>query len=498
MKVLLMEYPWLDRETHHYTVYRWYGAFPNPAIAVIGGALRAANIAFDIFDAKLEDLTIEQSLERLRACAPDIVGLSAFTTDIYFANQFAGLIKQEFPNCVVVVGGPHSTVMPAKTLEEFPYFDIAVIAEGEKVMVKIVETLRAGEDITSIPNIAWRSSGGKAVVNPYDKALECHDLDDIGTPVWEMFPPGEMYHVQTTRGCPFPCEFCYRLTGTKVRHKSPENVAREIETILSLTRPDHIFFSDPTFGLNKKKVYPVLDALIAANIAERVPWKTTARFSTTDEELLTRMKRAGCVSIFFGVESGDPEISAVAKQNIDIDRANKMLALCRKLGIYTLGGFIFGHPGETKKSVWETVKLSLRMRFDLIVIGIMVPWPGTQVYEYARRGERGYKLVAADWRNFDKHFGSCVKFDNFDGNFLPRLRLFNYILFYLRWAKFGALAKEAFSKAAIIRRFLTASIFGAQRKDLKQTDMDIFLSQRRPVSAAKDFVRAEGLNEISQ
>ncbi len=480
MKTLLMEYPWIDRETHHYVNFHMFGAYPPLALACIGGNLRKNGIPFETFDAKLEDLSIAETMERVRRSKPDIVGLSAFTSDVYYCNQFARLLKSELPDVIVVVGGPHATVMPAKTLEEFDAFDIAVVGEGEKVMVEIIRALERVGNVAEVPNLAWRKPDGGVQVNRHDEALECRDLDDVGTPVWEMYPPAQLYHVQTARGCPFPCEFCYRLTGVNVRNKSPENVMAEIETILAIAKPDHIYVADPTFGVNKKKVFPILDAMIGAGVGKRVKWRAMTRFNTTTPELLDKMREAGCVSVFFGVESGNEEISSRNKKIIDMGHAHKILYHCRKIGLVSQGGFILGHAGETKKSVWQTVRLILKMRFDMLSIGVMVPWPGTAVYDFARKGEHGLRLLTQDWRNFDKFFGSAVEYTNFGHNYLPRLRLLAYILFYLRYFMLKELFHEVAANHDVAWRVIKASLFGAKRKEERVTDLDRYLSTRSP------------------
>jgi hypothetical protein len=153
----------------------------------------------------------------------------------------------------------------------------------------------------------------------------------------------------------------------------------------------------------------------------------------------------------------------------------------RRLGIETLDGYIFGHIGDTCESVISTAKLATKMVFDKIVIGIMVPWPGTEVYNCAVRGDsEAYELVSKDWRDFDKHFGSSIRFKKFPNMYLPRVRFLTYVGFYLRQFRLLQLTKDVLANLDVLGRFAWTSIFGASRKVDRRTELQTYLETERP------------------
>ncbi len=118
---------------------------------------------------------------------------------------------------------------------------------------------------------------------------------------------------------------------------------------------------------------------------------------------------------------------------------------------------------------------------DLVVIGIMVPWPGTEVYNRAAAGDsEDYELVSKDWRDFDKHFGSSIRFKKFPNMYLPRLRFLTYLGFYIRQLKLWQLTKDVLANIDVLGRFAWASIFGASRKVDKRTELQHYLETERP------------------
>ena len=137
---------------------------------------------------------------------------------IYDANEFAGFVKNIFPDVLTVIGGPHASALPGETLEEFEYFDVSVKGEGEFILPEIINQIREGNSLEKICGISFRSDNS-VVVNPECPPIQ--DVDSLPFPAWDLFPPSQNYDFMTQRGCPGRCKFC-QSGRRNMRVRSPE------------------------------------------------------------------------------------------------------------------------------------------------------------------------------------------------------------------------------------------------------------------------------------
>jgi anaerobic magnesium-protoporphyrin IX monomethyl ester cyclase len=189
-----------------------------------------------------------------------------------------------------------------------------------------------------------------------------------------------------TRGCPYSCMFCSEVmrvsSGKRLRSRSAANVADEMEH-LARQGVNICSFQDDSFSANRKFVRALCDELLARG--SKMPWMARVRVDELDLDLLTLMKKAGCVMLGIGVESGSERIvKAMQKQYVDRPWA----ALCRQvfrwtrdLGIGTNAYYVLGNPTETREEIEETIRLALDLDSDTIQVHFYTPYPGSQAWD---------------------------------------------------------------------------------------------------------------------
>ena len=400
---------------------------PHCGLGYIASYLLSRGEDTEIIDSKLERLGLQQTLDKLLSMKPDIVGITAMTHDILSAAKLAQLIKNEKPDLAVVIGGVHATALPKDTLESFQSFDILVYGEGEHAFYELVKQLESKKPISEIQGIAYREED-KIVVTSRRPWID--DLDSLPIPAWQLFPKTEKYHIVTARGCPFSCIFCMSPYGRKIRVRSPENVIAEMNDVVRKYHPRIYKFDDESFAFDKARAHRILD-LVIENKLDGIKKIASMRADYVDLELLVHMKKAGFEVVDFGFETGSPEIMKIIKKGITLDQARNAVSLCRKAGIKVGGNFIIGHPHETSKTIRETIKFAVELNPDIVAFGIMVPYPGTEVAEIAKRGEGGYKVISSNWADYNKQLGNALELNEIGRKQLEAYQLKAYVSIYL-------------------------------------------------------------------
>lgn len=411
--------------------------YPNIGLGYVAAALRQAGFSRIVpVDAKFERLSMSDTVDRLLALEPDIIGTTGLIIDAVQNRKIVAEIKKRRPDITVIAGGVHVSILPETTLDESPETDYIVINEGERTLPRLVRALTSGsEAIDAIPNICFRA-GGRSKRTPAADWIE--NLDELAFPAWDLFPASRQYPMVTSRGCPFACKFCHPF-GTRVRQRSVANVLSEVTLLIERHHPEFLVMFDETFGLNPQRTAELLDGFIAMDVAAHLPWYAAVRVSTTTPAMLEHMYRAGCRTVAFGIEGAAERV--LKEKKIDIQKAKSLIDLGKQLGMEVDTFFIFGHPDETLREMLKTVQLAAYLNPTLAAFGIMTPYPGTEIYELARQGKAGYQLTAKTWNDYGKHIGNAVRFTRV-GNFnVEIVRIVAYLYLYIYNLRFLDLAR---------------------------------------------------------
>jgi anaerobic magnesium-protoporphyrin IX monomethyl ester cyclase len=421
MKIILVNPPPLQLAERHDMPDH-----PHSGLGYIASYLLSKKEKVKIIDAKLERLTISETVKKILTEKPEIVGITSMTHDIVSAANLASSIKKENPKIIIVIGGIHATALPKETLEKFKSFDFLVYGEGEYTFYNLLEGIKK-KDVSQIKGVAYKKRG-EVIVNPPMEKIE--DLDSLPMPAWHLFPKTEKYHIVTARGCPYSCVFCMTPYGKKIRERSPENVIKEMKETIEKYNPRLYKFDDESFGFNKERAHEILD-LIIKNKLDKVKKVASLRVNYVDFKLLKHMKKAGFMVIDFGFETGNPKIMKIIKKAITLEQIKKAVKMCKKVKIKVGGNFIIGHPYETRKTIKDTIKFAVKLNPDIVAFGIMVPYPGTEVAEMAKKGKGGYKIISSNWEDYNKQLGNALELKKISRKQLELYQLKAYISVYL-------------------------------------------------------------------
>lgn len=432
-------------------------------VGSLAGFLLHAGHAVSVLDPELDGQDAAAAARAIVALDPEWVGLPAYTIEVHDAAAIAREVRALAPGVRLVVGGYHPTALPVETLTEFPEFDAAIAGEAELPFAELL----AGTPAARVAGLVHRLADGGIVANPQRR--DWPSLDDYPDPAWDLFPDLGRYPmfvpVEAVRTCPHRCTFCLPATARKVRYRSVARFMAEVERLYA----DHgvrrfRFLSSGTFPLDRDHAIGILDALVAR--ALDITWMTAVRVDSVDDELLARMRRAGCRHINLGIESGDPEVLRQCRKGIDLDKVEAILRTCDRIGIETDLGFLIGLPGETEASLRNTRRFLRRVRnlATMANFAILTPFPGTVVWDMAHRHEGGIRFATADWREYRTKKGVTLVHDNFTPRQLRRHQVRMLLVFYagsprrvlktLKLAFFHDRGTETFSGVLSARRLL--------------------------------------------
>jgi len=423
MKIILVNPPAQQiLETHDQP------AHPHIGLGYLAAILEKNNFDCQIIDAKLERLTLEQTIEKIIQAKPMILGLTSMTHDLNQAIKIAKEVKKKNRKITIIIGGIHATALPYQTLKDYSCFDFLVFGEGEYILLELLKRLKNSQSVRGLAGVAIREKN-RVLMNPSAKIIE--NLDALPFPAWHFFPKARDYHIITARGCPFLCIFCASPYGRRVRERSPENVISELVQTIEKYQPKNYRFNDETFAFNQKRAIQILNLIIKYKLAYKTNFAASMRANKVDFALLKKMKKAGFVYIDYGVETGDAGILKRIKKGVTLKQTEKAIKETKKAKIRVGANFIIGHPGETIKTVKKTINYAIKLNADLSAFGIMVPYPGTEVAKIAQKGEWGYKIISNNWSDYNKQFGNALELENIGRKSLERLQALAYLKTYL-------------------------------------------------------------------
>lgn len=462
MRVLLVNPPSPDNQRVSRGLMGGFGmavnedlVYPPLNLAYVAAVLRQDGHEVEILDAEALDLTREQTLERATASPFELLGVDSSTASIESDLSLAAELSLALGARSFTMGAQVTNTSDAVLSREGVHFVIR--DEVEATVQELVRVLDGGGDFTAVKGLSYRDDGGAIVHNPPRERIV--DLDSIPFPARDLLPneryripdmDGPMTTVQSSRGCPINCTYCgYTLSqGLRFRHRSPENVVAELADVRETYGIRNVVFRDPLFSANKKRVHAICDGILERGLD--IEWQCETAIKCLDEELLAHMRRAGCVSISFGVETADPELGKKYSNSKirSAEHAETVIRAARRLGIRTRAFFMLGFPEETREQMRRTVDLACRLDPDSAQFTSVTPYPGTPMWHEVRKGQE------EDYRTYDGHKPTGVNMHLSPDEVGMEIRR-AYRRFYLRPARILNQLASPRRFASRIRHYLT-------------------------------------------
>jgi len=400
LDILLINPPWMTKDGNI-----WHGVkstSPPLGLLYVAAYAESKGRSVHVLDVNAEQLQFEHIESFIAARKPRFVGLTAVTAQIVNTHRIAGIVKRVSPNSEVIVGGVHATAMPEEVLSD-RNVDFVIRGEGELPFFSLVD----GKALDSIGGLSYRGRNPLQPIQNNPMAEPIADLDALPTPAYHLVP-FEQYkpaigayrrlpavNMTMTRGCPGKCTFC-NSAETALRTRSAEHVVDEIQKLQRRYGIKEVSFYDDTLTIFKPQVARMCELIVERGID--LTWSCFARTDCVSPALLAKMKAAGCHQILFGIESADPEILRNIRKPIDIEMTRRAVRMVQDAGIAVRAAFMFGNPGETTESMQRSIDFAIELNPDIALFNITTPYPGTQMFEWARRN--GY-LRTLDWNDYD-------------------------------------------------------------------------------------------------
>ena len=368
--------------------------FPPLGLGYVAAALKKHGFSVELVDCTF--LSRDEAVARIRRSKPQVIGVYSMFSMKKTSLELARLLRGSCD--LLVAGGPLPTLDPSDFLE---VFDVAVVGEGEETMVELSGCVEQGLPVSAVKGIAYKSRGEVKFSAPRGFV---EDLDALAFPARDLFDNQaykgyyfKRFGYTTTplissRGCPFSCGFCSRpVFGTSFRTRSPENIVDEVEEIAGFGY-DRVWFADDCFTLNREHLMRVCNLMVQRRLD--IGWECLSRVDTLDVDVARCMKRAGCVRVFFGIESGNDGVLAAMNKRITVAQARRAVHAAKAAGLQVGAFFIVGYPGETDGTVLDTVRFASGLPLDYLSFTLPYPIPGTALHE---RVKDNGGVVVDDW-----------------------------------------------------------------------------------------------------
>jgi len=412
MKILLLTPPLLTSDRYGKDLGK-VGPTTEPlGLAYLASSLLEADHEVKIVDCAAMKYTLEHIKKLILKEKFDVVGISILTPSYLISKKTIEAIKSIDRNIKIIVGGVHVTIRPKETLEETQEIDVGIIGEGERTIVEVVNALEHNISLSKIKGIVYRN---KKIIITKPRELE-KNIDNLPIPARSLLPmkkykPAPTYYrhlpsyvMLTSRGCPFRCVYCSKIGGKNYRHHSVNRIIKEMKILIYKYKAKEIIFRDDTFTIERDFIIKLCKRIIQEKL--KIKWTCMTRVNLVDYALLKLMKKAGCWSIHYGIESGSQRLIDLIKKDITLEQAIKAVKYTRAAGIETKAFFMLGLPTETQKESIQTIKFAKKLDPDMIQVTITVPYPGTELYNLASKDGT---LKSLNWEDYQTWAGWTSK-----------------------------------------------------------------------------------------
>ena len=368
----------------------WATQWPPITLATAGAMLETQGHTVTILDCAAQAITRADLLARIRATPYALIAWATATPSISSDLALADEIKALRQNTFTAVLGTHVTALADACLRKTPGLDVVIRHEPEATLVDLAAALRDHGDLTGVAGISVKTPAGQIVHAPERPFIS--DLDSLPFPAWHLVDLecyklpllGERFVILLPlRGCPYACTFCTAQTyyGRRLRRRSVPRMMEEIAFIIRRFGIRHFFIWADTFTVDRAYVMEFCEELRHQGLAIR--WTCNSRVDTVDQEMLYAMAQAGCWMISYGIESGNQGVLDAIQKKITLQQSHEAVKMAKQAGLQVAGHFVLGFPGETEKTMHETITFAAALDVDIAQFYCATPFPGSELYTRA-------------------------------------------------------------------------------------------------------------------
>ena len=350
----------------------------------LGITILAAWLEQNGYEVRLRDDSIETMEELTEQFEwADVVGISSLTPNARRARELGQIIKKEHGK-PVILGGPHPTTNPEFFLDAGAA-DVCVQGEGDQTLLELLDVIYEPSRWEEVRGITFLKDGEQVQT---ERRPLYKDMDEIPEPAYHLWDIPRYMRLMvnpgvtaiTSRGCPYACTFCdAEMTPRQYRAMSPTKTVDLMEKILQTYNPPQIILFDDLFTIQRKRVIEVCKEIVRRGLF--FEWVCESRVDTMDFEMLRWLRKAGCVKIYYGLESGSPRVLVSMKKGVTPEKVREGAKLNRQIGMYFKFFILYGFPEDTREDHRLTEELMVATRPDAVCCSILQPIPGTEVYE---------------------------------------------------------------------------------------------------------------------
>ncbi|MBF0488051.1 MAG: radical SAM protein [Nitrospirae bacterium] len=376
-------------------------------LAYILTAVKRAGFDFDLIDMDINYITMSRLEEILSKTTYDVCALGCIVTGFKFAKQIAEIAKKINPDTVIIAGNSLVTSIPELLLSN-TMFDIGVMSEGDITIVELLHALKSNQPLSGVKGIVYKEDG-KVIFTTERPAIA--NLDEIGFPDWRLFELEKYreysyinvnimdagmadenvlsYPLNSARGCPHRCGFCYHVfKGKKYRKYSKQAIMDEIKRLHFEYGCNFVSFWDELTFANIQSVRDMIDGF--SKLDFRIGWECPTRGDLFKKEhvgLIKDLKAVGCDNISFSLENASEEILTAMNKKLNVSQFIEQAKALWEGGCVPLTSVVFGYPQETPDSIRKTIEVCEECNI-FPSVGFLLPLPATPIYEWAK--EKGY------------------------------------------------------------------------------------------------------------
>lgn len=366
----------------------------------IGEAMMRCEIDVSITDCSIYSYDDIELAKILIESGVKIFGIGALYPMFKEVERLCGIIRAVVPDATIILGGSLPSPIPEFALRQTGA-DIVTIGEAELTIPRVMAALAGEENIDDVPGICFFRDG-EFVDNGKPTLPKKVTRKEVGWARYELYPAEKYitwpkFHpfnqddrvlpISTGRGCPYACNFCFRVTAYRIR--PADDILDEMEYLVDRYNLNAFYINDDLLMLSDRKIRDFCTGILDRGL--KIRFSCTGRVNIVTPEIIQLLKDAGCVSIYYGLESGNDEVLQTISKKTNLEQIHHAVRLTKEAGIYTEFGTMFGQPGETEETLKDTVQLMKDLAYGEYraqkIFGC-VPFPGTGLYDWCKKTGR--------------------------------------------------------------------------------------------------------------